>query len=121
MKCSFLKFSLFGFLMLLCLNYSLVKTNVLSSKYLSTFNELEARHVAHYARYANCGKKPLLQTCPKCVQPDGGYKLFFFYQFTRLRKYDYKFFIHYNDQTKQVIVSFGAPSVENHTYIKNRA
>jgi hypothetical protein len=118
MKCSFLKFSLIGFLMLLCLNYYFVNTNSLSTKNLNNFNELEARSVALYARNANCGNKPLLQTCPKCVQPDGGYKMFFFYQYTRLRKYNYKFFIHYNDQTKQVIVSFGAPSVENHTYIK---
>jgi hypothetical protein len=44
--------------------------------------------------------------------------MFFFYQYTRLNKFQYKFFLHYNDNLKQVVVSFGAPSVDNHNYVQ---
>lgn len=82
------------------------------------FNEIEAKRVAFFAKLANCGEKPLPETCKACMEPREGFKMFFFYQFSRMKKFNYKILIHYNDDSKQVIVSFGAPSVDNHTYLQ---
>jgi hypothetical protein len=85
---------------------------------MGQFNEAESKQIATFARYANCGKKPLNKTCKECMKPIEGFKMFFFYQFSRMKKYHYKLFIHYNDKSKQVVVSFGAPSVDNYKYVK---
>jgi hypothetical protein len=89
----------------------------MTTKAAAPFNELEAKSYALFAKYGNCAQKPLTQTCKKCINPDGGYKMFFFYQYTRMKRYHYKMLIHYNDASKQVVISFGAPSVDNYSYI----
>lgn len=119
MKCSCLKITIALFLM--CLLYSNVLSSTLKLKsqvQFQNFNEHEAKALTEFSKNANCGNKPLTKTCMKCIHPGMGYKMFFFYQFTRLNRYNYKAFIHYNDSLKQVVVSFGAPSVENHKYIR---
>jgi len=93
----------------------------LSSKveniFQSRFSEAESKKIVEFARFANCGSKPLSKTCKECMSPKDGFKMFFFYQFSRMKKFHYKFFIHYNDSAKLVVLSFGAPSVENHKYV----
>jgi hypothetical protein len=124
MKC-LIKLSLCLFILFIFLNQSKYQASCFSAR-LSTktkslnhgFNEEEAKTFAAFSKYANCGKRPLTINCQRCLNPGSGYKMFFYYQFTRLLKYDYKFFIHYNDSLRQVIVSFAGPSVNSHEYIQ---
>jgi hypothetical protein len=86
MKCSLIKISLILFLLQLTFcSFANVKSHS-----LAVFNENEAKSIATFAKYANCAQKPLVQTCASCMEPKGGYKMFFFYQYSRLRKYNYK-------------------------------
>jgi len=113
MKCSLIKVSLILFLFQLTFcSFTNIKLHTSVA-----FNESEAKSIAMFAKYANCAQKPLVQTCASCIEPKGGYKMFFFYQYSRLRRYNYKMLIHYNDAKKQAIVSFGAPSVDNYSYV----
>lgn len=122
MKYSMIKLSMSMFI--LCLYFFSFQVTCgkastgLTTETTGVFNEIEAKKFAVFAKFANCGKKPLTKTCKTCLKPQDGFKMFFFYQVTRMKKYHYKFFIHYNDKTKQVVISFGAPSVDNHKYIQ---
>jgi len=80
------------------------------------FQESESKFFANFAKMAFCAKKPINVTCQQCLNPGNNYKLFFFMQANRLNKYPFKFLIHYNDEQKQVVVSFGGPSIEHHHY-----
>jgi len=82
------------------------------------YNESEAKFYSNYAKLTNCAEKPLNINCPKCLNPGDGYKFFFFYQTTRINKFNYRFLILYNDIQKKYLISFSGPSVNNHIYIK---
>jgi len=84
----------------------------------ATFSEQDAKYYSNFAKYANCAEKPLAKTCPQCLKSSDGYKFFFYFQTTRLKKFNYKLLIHYNDQSKKVVFSFAGPSVEHHNYVK---
>ncbi len=84
-----------------------------------TFLENESKRIAGFSKMANCGRKPLKKRCPECMKPTtDGFKMFFFHQYSVGKKLMYKFFLHYNDAAKTIVVSFGGPSVDNHKYIK---
>jgi hypothetical protein len=89
-----------------------------SSHHLSIFDEIEAKTVASFAKNTNCASKPLAKSCPTCLSGSEGYKFFFYFQTLRMKKYNYKFMIHYNDKSKNILVTFAGPSVDHHTYIK---
>jgi hypothetical protein len=83
------------------------------------YEEPEAKFFAKFAKNANCAEKPLSKSCADCLQPKEGYKFFFYFQTTRMKKYNYKLMIHYNDDKKKVAVTFGGPDVqEHHNYVK---
>jgi hypothetical protein len=83
------------------------------------YEESEAKFFAKFAKNANCAEKPLSKSCSDCLQPKEGYKFFFYFQTTRMKKYNYKLMIHYNDDKKKVAVTFGGPDVqEHHNYVK---
>lgn len=110
MKYSFIKFTIVLFL-------SLLITNIANTQN-SHYTEAEAKQYANYAKLVGCAQKPLTKNCPKCINPGDGYKFYFFYQTTRINKFDYKFMIHYNDLKKKILITFSGPSVNNHIYIK---
>ena len=76
-----------------------------------------AKKYANLAKMLNCASKPLKKTCKKCLHSKGN-KLFFFYQATRLRKFVYKFMIHYNDKTKTILITFSGPTRNYRNYLK---
>lgn len=84
----------------------------------SHYTESEAKIFTKFSKLASCASKPLNEKCPKCVNPGNGYKFYFFYQTTRINKFNYKFMIHYNDILKKILVTFAGPSVNEHVYIK---
>lgn len=103
--------SLVLFLILIFIN------NSLSSK-ISNYAENDAKTFSKFSKLASCATKPLKVSCPKCINPGNGYKFYFFYQTTRINKFNYKFMIHYNDTSKRIVVSFAGPSATEHIYIK---
>jgi hypothetical protein len=85
---------------------------------MKIFNEAEAKRYAKFAKMAICAKRPLKKNCKQCLKPIAdGFKLFFFFEYKKTKSISYKFFIHYNDKLKKIVISFGAPSVSNHVYI----
>jgi len=83
------------------------------------FNEAEAKRYAKFAKMPICAKRPLKKYCKKCLKPTSdGFKMFFFFEYKKSKNISYKFFIHYNDKLKKIVISFGAPSVSNHVYFK---
>lgn len=110
MKYTLIKTSLALFLIILLTN----SLNAQNSQY----TEAEAKFYANYAKLTNCAEKPLNINCKKCLNPGDGYKFYFFYQTTRINKFNYKFMIHYNDIQKKLLFTFSGPSVNNHIYIK---
>lgn len=82
------------------------------------YDEQEAKFYTRYAKFANCAKNPILINCPQCSDPQDSYKLFFFYEMTRMSQYVYKFLIHYSDSLKTIVLSFAGPDITNHKYIK---
>jgi hypothetical protein len=84
----------------------------------SQYTEKEAKTFTEFSKLTACASKPLNEKCPKCLNPGNGYKFFFFYQTTRINKFNYKFMIHYNDILKRILVTFSGPSVSEHVYIK---
>jgi hypothetical protein len=91
-------------------------TNSLQRK---AFNEKEARRYAKFAKMSICAKKPLKKHCKECLKTTSdGFKMFFFFEYKISKNIAYKFFIQYNDKLKKIVISFGAPSVSNHVYIK---
>jgi len=86
---------------------------------IKVFSESEAKRYAKFAKMVICAKKPLKKTCKECLkQTSDGFKMFFFFEYKKSTKVSHKFFIHYNDKLKKIVISFGAPSVTNHVYIK---
>jgi len=77
-------------------------------------NQQDSKTFVKFAKMITCATKPLEKSCKQCIQPANGYKLFFFYQTTRLQKHHFKFMIHYNDQQKKVLISLAGPSVSTH-------
>lgn len=119
MKQTYIKLSLSVFLLLIYVsNAHLLENFNANNNALTTFEETDARFYANFAKMANCALKPLSINCPKCLNPNDGYKFFFYFQTTRMKKFVYKFLIHYNDQEQKIVVSFAGPSVENHEYVK---
>jgi len=112
-----IQLSLVLFLTFLLINYTNANTNenVSSS---SHYTESEAKIFTKFSKLAACASKPLNEKCPKCINPGNGYKFYFFYQTTRINKFNYKFMIHYNDILKKILVTFSGPSVKEHVYIK---
>jgi hypothetical protein len=82
------------------------------------YTESEAKIFTELSKLTACASKPLNEKCPKCINPGNGYKFYFFYQTTRINKFNYKFMIHYNDILKKILVTFSGPSVNEHVYIK---
>lgn len=83
------------------------------------FSEKDAKIYAKFAKMVICAKKPLKKKCKKCLKTTDGYKMFFFFEYKKSKKISYKFFIHYNDKLKKILISFGAPSITtNHIYFK---
>ena len=74
-------------------------TNILSTS-MFHYSESEAKTFADFSKMVSCASKPLNEKCPKCMNPGNGYKFYFFYQTTRINRFDYKFMIHYNDILK---------------------
>merc|ERR1711957_774592 len=85
-----------------------------SSTSKTHYTESEAKTFTKFSKLAACAEKPLNEKCPKCVNPGSGYKFYFFYQTTRINKFNYKFMIHYNDIQKKILVTFSGPSVKEH-------
>jgi hypothetical protein len=84
----------------------------------SHYTETDAKLFSKFSKMASCASKPLKEKCQKCLNPGSGYKFYFFYQTTRINKFNYKFMIHYNDVLKKILVTFSGPSVKEHIYIK---
>ena len=83
------------------------------------YDEAEAKVFSEFAHDTNCASKPLAKHCPECLKGKSGYKFFFYFQTTRMRKYAYKLMIHYNDDLKKVLITFSGPSIQNdYKYIK---
>jgi len=125
MKCySFNYLALFILFLFSCqiLKTLSTKANADKNSYIiktQSFNESEAKRYAQFSKLAICAKKPLIKNCKECVTPSSdGYKMFFFYEFQKTKNISYKFFIHYNDLLKKVVISFGAPSVNNYSYLQ---
>lgn len=112
MKYLLTKISLVLFLMILSIN------STSSDSASSHYTETDAKLFANFSKMASCASKPLKEKCPKCLNPGSGYKFYFFYQTTRINKFNYKFMIHYNDILKKILVTFSGPSVSEHVYIK---
>jgi hypothetical protein len=114
--------SLVLFLILILINSSISlevsSSNENSNETSSQYTEAEGKLFSKFSKLANCASKPLKTNCPKCVNPGNGYKFYFFYQTTRINKFNFKFMIHYNDISKKILVSFAGPSVKEHVYIK---
>lgn len=76
------------------------------------FDEQGSRFLVQFAKLINCASKPLERSCPKCLSNNYGYRMFFFYQTSRLQRYRFKFMIHYNDKVRKILISFSGPSVQ---------
>ena len=81
---------------------------------MTAFKEDSAKEYANFAKLLTCAKQPLKKTCKKCFDQSNGYKLFYFFQTSRLHRYRYKIMIHYNDKKKKVVVSFAGPNVQKY-------
>jgi hypothetical protein len=77
------------------------------------YDESEAKIFADIAYDTNCATKPLSKYCPNCLKGNHGYKFYFYFQSTRMRKFNYKFLIQYNDDAKKVLITFSAPNVQS--------
>ena len=85
-----------------------------------SFNKAESKSYAQFAKMAIYAKKPLIENCKECITPSSeGYKIFFFYEFKKSKSISYKFFIHYNDLLKKIVISFGATSIKKINYLQN--
>ncbi len=78
------------------------------------FDQQGSRFYVKFAKMISCASKPLEKSCPACVNNSSGYKLFFYYQTSRLKEYRYRFMIHYKDSRKLAIVSFAGPNVRQY-------
>jgi hypothetical protein len=84
------------------------------------YDEPEAKVFSEFAHDSICASKPLAKHCPECLKGRSGYKFFFYFQTTRMRKFAYKLMIHYNDNLKKILITFSAPSIQNdYKYIKS--
>ena len=118
MKCSLIKSSMTIFLILLTFAHASL-ANYSSESQENVFSQVEAKFFSNFAKNANCAEKPLAQSCPQCLDEAEGYKFFFYFQTTRMKKFNYKMMMHYNDEKKKVAITFAGPNVqEHHNYIK---
>jgi hypothetical protein len=81
---------------------------------MTDYDQSDAKFFAKYAKLVECASKPLEESCKECLTTISGYKLFFFYQTSRLEEYSYKVMIHYNDESKKVLVSLAGPDAKEH-------
>ncbi len=64
---------------------------------ISCYSEFESKIYAKYAKLVGCSKKPIMNNSPICINPGDGFKFYFYYQITPIKKFDYKFLIHHNN------------------------
>jgi len=80
------------------------------------FNKNLARTYAKFSKIISCASKPLKKNCENCRKY--GYKPYYFFRTTRLKKYPYKAMIYLNDRKRIILLSFSGPNVNHNKYVK---